>query len=64
MPTVTGLTFATKAYSYHDSGLTYQEYDCIGFTNLVRRGCGLNNLANGTNNIKDSITPTILPIHR
>ena len=51
MPTVTGLTFAEKAYSYKDSGLTYQEYDCIGFTNLVRRNCGLNNLANGTNTL-------------
>ena len=51
MPTVTGLTFAEKAYSYRDSGLTYQEYDCIAFTNLVRRNCGLSNLANGTNTL-------------
>ena len=51
MPNVTGYSFAQTAYSFRDSGLTYDEYDCIGFTNLVRRTCGLNNLANGTNTL-------------
>ena len=49
MPTVTGAMFAQKAYSYRDSGYTYQQYDCVGFTNLVRRDCGLGSLFDGTN---------------
>ena len=51
MPTVTGLAFAEKAYSYRDSGYTYAQFDCVGFTNLVRRACGLGNLYNGTNTL-------------
>ena len=51
MPTVTGQSFAETAYSFRDSGYTYQEYDCVGFTNLVRRTCGLSNLYNGTNTL-------------
>lgn len=51
MPNVTGQRFAEVAYSFHDSGYTYQQYDCVGFTNLVRRTCGLGNLYNGTNTL-------------
>lgn len=51
MPVVTGRQFAETAYSFKDSGYTYQEYDCVGFTNLVRRTCGLSNLYNGTNTL-------------
>ena len=51
MPQVTGRSFAETAYSYKDSGYTYQQYDCVGFTNLVRRTCGLSNLYNGTNTL-------------
>ena len=51
MPNVTGEIFAQTAYGFKDSGYTYQEYDCVGFTNLVRRTCGLNNLYNGTNTL-------------
>ena len=49
MPNVTGYDFALSAYSYADSGFSYQQYDCVGFTNLVRRTVGLGNLFNGTN---------------
>lgn len=49
MPNVTGLEFAQTAYSFKDSGYSYQMYDCVGFTNLVRRTVGLGNLYNGTN---------------
>lgn len=51
MPNVTGQLFAETAYSFHDSGYTYQQYDCVGFTNLVRRTVGLGNLYNGTNTL-------------
>ena len=51
MPNITGQYFAEVAYSFHDSGYTYQQYDCVGFTNLVRRTCGLGNLYNGTNTL-------------
>lgn len=51
MPQVTGRSFAETAYSFRDSGYTYQQYDCVGFTNLVRRTCGLGNLYNGTNTL-------------
>lgn len=51
MPNITGQYFSEVAYSYRNSGLTYADYDCIGFTNLVRRTCGLGNLANGTNTL-------------
>ena len=32
---------ADMAYLFRDSGYTYSQYDCIGFTNLVRRRLGL-----------------------
>lgn len=32
---------ADGAYLFRDSGYTYAQYDCIGFTNLVRRRLGL-----------------------
>lgn len=51
MPVVTGEQFAETAYSFRDSGYTYQQYDCIGFTNLVRRTLGLSNLYPGTNTL-------------
>ena len=46
---VTGKQYADQAYSYKDSGLTYDEYDCIGFVNLVRTDLGLPAISNGTN---------------
>lgn len=49
MPVVTGELFAKTAYSYNGRGLTYQNYDCTHFTNLVRRTCGLSNLSQGSN---------------
>ena len=51
MPYVTGQEFAQKAYSFRDSGYTYQQYDCIGFVNMVRREVGLGNLYPGTNTL-------------
>lgn len=51
MPVVSGQYFAEAAYSYNGQGLTYQNYDCTHFTNLVRRTCGLSNLSQGSNNI-------------
>ena len=49
MPVVTGEFFAQAAYSYNGRGLTYQNYDCTHFTNLVRRTCALSNLSQGSN---------------
>ena len=49
MPVVTGEYFAQAAYSYAGRGLTYQNYDCTHFTNLVRRTCALSNLSQGSN---------------
>ena len=49
MPVVSGAYFAEAAYSYNNRGLTYQNYDCTHFTNLVRRTCGLSNLSQGSN---------------
>ena len=49
MPVVSGPFFAEAAYSYAGRGLTYQNYDCTHFTNLVRRTCGLSNLSQGSN---------------
>lgn len=49
MPIVTGEFFAQAAYSYNGRGLTYQNYDCTHFTNLVRRTCALSNLSQGSN---------------
>lgn len=51
MPNVTAQMFAEKAYSFADSGYTYQQYDCVGFTNLVRTSLGLSALYNGTNTL-------------
>ena len=48
---VTAATFAQTAYDFHDDGLTYQQYDCIGFVNLVRTTCGLARVINGTNSL-------------
>ena len=49
MPVVSGEFFAQAAYSYNGRGLTYQQYDCTHFTNLVRRTCALSNLSQGSN---------------
>lgn len=49
MPVVSGEFFAEAAYSYNGQGLTYQNYDCTHFTNLVRRTCALSNLSQGSN---------------
>lgn len=51
MPVVSGEFFAQAAYSYNGRGLTYQQYDCTHFTNLVRRTCALSNLSQGSNAI-------------
>ena len=48
---VTGAYFSQTAYDFHDDGLTYQQYDCISFVNLVRTTCGLNRIINGTNSL-------------
>lgn len=44
------------AYLFRNSGYSYSTYDCIGFTNLVRRRLGLQNIGNhnghfGTNSL-------------
>lgn len=49
MPVVSGAYFAEAAYSYNNQGLTYAQYDCTHFTNLVRRTCGLSNLSQSSN---------------
>ena len=51
MPVVSGELFAESAYSYNNRGLTYQDYDCVHFTNLIRNTCGLSSLQNGTNQL-------------
>lgn len=51
MPVVTGEYFAQAAYSYNNRGLTYNDYDCVHFTNLVRNTCNLSSLQNGTNRV-------------
>ena len=51
MPIVSGKLFAETAYSYNGRGLTYQQYDCTHYTNLVRRTCALSNLSQGSNRI-------------
>lgn len=48
---VTAADFAQTAYDFHDDGLTYQQYDCISFVNLVRTTCGLSRIINGTNSL-------------
>ena len=49
MPIVSGKLFAETAYAYNGRGLTYQNYDCVHFMNLVRETCSLNPLQQGTN---------------
>ena len=49
MPVVSGEFFAQAAYSYNGKGLTYSDYDCVHFTNLVRNTCYLSSLQQGTN---------------
>lgn len=49
MPVVSGEFFAQAAFSYNGKGLTYDNYDCTHFTNLVRRTCALSNLSQGSN---------------
>ena len=49
MPVVSGEYFAQAAYSYNGQGLTYQDYDCVHFTNLVRNTCNLSSLQQSTN---------------
>ena len=51
MPVVTGEYFAQAAFSYNGQGLTYQNYDCVHFTNLVRNTCTLSSLQNSTNRV-------------
>lgn len=49
MPIVSGKLFSESAYAYAGKGLTYRQYDCTHFTNLVRRTCSLSNLQQGSN---------------
>ena len=50
MPTIiTGQYFSEVAYSFHDSGYTYDQYDCIHFVNLCRTTAGITAIAQGTN---------------
>lgn len=48
---VSAADFAQTAYDFRDDGLTYQQYDCIHFVNLVRTTCGLASMLNGTNSL-------------
>ena len=48
---ITGLYYSQVAYSYRNSGYTYQDYDCIGFVNLCRSTAGISYLPNGTNSL-------------
>lgn len=49
MPIVSGELFARSAQSYAGRGLTYSDYDCTHFTNLVRNTCGLSSLSQSSN---------------
>ena len=49
MPVVSGELFARSAQSYAGRGLTYSDYDCTHFTNLVRNTCGLSSLSQSSN---------------
>ena len=49
MPIVSGDLFARSAQSYAGRGLTYSDYDCTHFTNLVRNTCGLSSLSQSSN---------------
>lgn len=51
MPTVTGLDYATQAYSYRNSGIPYSQLDCVHFVNKVRIDLGLQSMLNGTNSL-------------
>lgn len=51
MPVVSGELFARTAQSYNGRGLTYGNYDCIHFANLVRQTCGLNTYSQSTNRV-------------
>ena len=51
MPTVTGLDYATQAYSYRNSGIPYSQLDCVHFVNQVRIDLGLRSMLNGTNSL-------------
>lgn len=46
---ITGDYYADTAYTFRDSGYTYEQYDCAAFTNLVRTTCGLQSISRGTN---------------
>ena len=49
MPVVSGELFARTAQSYNGRGLTYSDYDCTHFTNLVRNSCALSSLSQSSN---------------
>ena len=51
MPIVSGKLFAETAYAYNGRGLTYGNYDCVHFMNLVRQTCGLNVFSQSTNRV-------------
>lgn len=51
MPIVSGKLFAETAYAYNGRGLTYQNYDCVHFMNLIRETCGLNVFSQSTNRV-------------
>lgn len=48
---ISGQYFSEVAYSFHDSGYTYEQYDCIHFVNLCRTTAGITSLDNGTNTV-------------
>lgn len=49
MPVVSGELFARTAQSYNGRGLTYSDYDCTHFSNLVRNSCALSSLSQSSN---------------
>lgn len=51
MPIVSGKLFAESAYAYNGRGLTYGNYDCVHFMNLVRETCSLNVFPQSTNRV-------------
>lgn len=56
---------ADMGYLFRDSGYTYSQYDCIGFTNLVRRRLGLSTIGDhgghyGTNTLWRDTTGDLL----
>ena len=51
MPIVSGKLYAESAYAYNGRGLTYQNYDCVHFMNLIRETCGLNVFSQSTNRV-------------